>query len=103
MLMHGKTRDQIEKELGTEMQVSVNEVAQIARKAIFEALQPRMKEEAVVANLHTIEVDNYAHMLMTLYTNMGSGPLKDEIPNLEKFAIPEVSLIYSETSGSQAE
>ena len=78
------------------MQVCVNDVAQVARKAILEALYPQMKEKRVVANLHTIEVDNYAHLLMTTYLSMGSGSLKDEIPSLEKFTIPEISMIYSE-------
>ncbi|MEO6608997.1 MAG: hypothetical protein ABIN69_11060 [Aestuariivirga sp.] len=96
MLMHGSMKSEIEKEIGTELILVVNELAKIARNQLFELVRQSVSSSGPNDNLFSLEIEDYSHKVLHLTVNMVSGPFEAKYDRMNQLAMPELALKFQE-------
>jgi hypothetical protein len=95
MLLHGSTKDQIESSLGEGMEIGLNSLANIAKRAIYNSMLPRLREKGGAPSIQIVALDDYTRKTAIISAELRSGPIEADFKNLKELVIPQMDMIYS--------
>jgi len=96
-LLHGSRKDQIESENNLEFVDCVEDIAHITKHAILKKMKTEMVNFADEEKLEFLIREGYANTTLGLSVDMSSSSIPPDISQLDRLAMPDVSLKFPKT------